>query len=619
MHRLLFIAFCLFNGQLIFAQAYTVNGDATDLGNDCYILTPELNNQIGTIWYNEQVNLTEPFDIQFTANFDNNDPAGADGMVFVFQQVSNEVLGLDGGGLGFDGFEPSVGIEFDIWQNGNRSDPTFDHLAILRDGSVDHESPQNLAGPVQASSTSQNIEDSEDHVVRISWNPENQRLVCFFDCELRIETNIDLVNDVFDGDPIVFWGFTGATGGAVAEMVLCLDANILGLPPVYSTCPSDGVELTFSSNGSGEFSWEPAELLDDPFIANPIATVQDTTVFTVTYTDLCGETVTQSTQVNIEVLDINLGQDFNLCPDASQELFLPEQYEYEWSNQNEGNSIVISSPGVYYVDAADGNCIGTDTVEVGLAENVIDLDIDTQNAICGENDGQLIISNIQGTGGPYFFDIGGEAQTDSAFSGLTAGDYILTATSPDECVFTEEFSIGEELLVEAGFTANPITGVAPVEVTITDLSSNRTDVIYFLNDEVIPFLTNFTLAEYGTYELTQLVWNNDPSCRDTAIVTIKLDPFIDIKIPNIITPNSDGFNDDFAVLLQNIDFLEVEIYNRWGKLIHEQNQDVSNLEFASIWSPEDQLSEGVYFYIIRATAVNSQRLVEQGELEVISQ
>ncbi len=599
------------------AQSYNVNGDATDIGDNCYILTPPLNFQSGSIWYNDQIDLNNPFDIQFTANFDDSD-IGADGMVFVFQQVSNVVIGTDGEGIGFGGFSPSLGIEFDIYQNGNQGDPTFDHIAIISEGSVDHNSDLNLAGPVQASATDTNIEDGEDHIVQISWAPETQLLSVRFDCELRVETNVDLIDGIFEGDPIVYWGFTGATGGQVAEMRLCLDPYILGLPEVYTTCPGDEVEIVFSETNIGTYSWEPAEFLNDATIPNPIATVSDTTTFVLTYTDLCGAVQIDSTRIDVEYLDINLGQDFNLCPGNSQEISLPEEYDYVWSNGFEGNPIIIDGPGTYYVDATLGNCFGSDTVVVGEGTDVIGVTFAIEPTICGDSNGSITITEVQGTGGPYIFDIGGQTQTDTDFDNLDSGNYTLTATSPDGCIFTESFTIESVLLAEAGFSANPTSGLAPLTVDLTDLSSNRTNMFYLVDGVVVPNTQTLTFSEYGTYTVSQFVWNNDQGCNDTFSLEIIVQPLIDLVIPNVVTPNGDGKNDLFMVKLEGINSLNVKIYNRWGNLIHEANRSVDDQEFIDLWDPKD-VSLGVYNYVIQAVGVDSKGFFREGSVTVLKE
>jgi gliding motility-associated-like protein len=71
-----------------------------------------------------------------------------------------------------------------------------------------------------------------------------------------------------------------------------------------------------------------------------------------------------------------------------------------------------------------------------------------------------------------------------------------------------------------------------------------------------------------------------------------------VTVPNVITPNGDGFNDAFVPKLEG-DFvsLEMEIYNRWGKLIYTQT---STQELS--WDAEG-LSDGVYYCAIEYRCV----------------
>ncbi len=60
---------------------------------------------------------------------------GADGLVFVVQRQSNNVGGA-GGGLGYQGITPSLGVEFDTFDNGPGffADPDGNHVGIDRNG-----------------------------------------------------------------------------------------------------------------------------------------------------------------------------------------------------------------------------------------------------------------------------------------------------------------------------------------------------------------------------------------------------------------------------------------------------------------------------------------------------
>jgi gliding motility-associated-like protein len=86
------------------------------------------------------------------------------------------------------------------------------------------------------------------------------------------------------------------------------------------------------------------------------------------------------------------------------------------------------------------------------------------------------------------------------------------------------------------------------------------------------------------------------------------DPLI---IPNVFTPNGDGYNDFFIV--QGIDSYsgsEVSIYSRWGQVVYQRD----NYQNDSPWDGKDmqgnQLADGVYFYVIK---LNNQSTLELEE------
>ncbi|MFT4770953.1 MAG: gliding motility-associated-like protein [Cryomorphaceae bacterium] len=350
-------------------QGYNFVGNTIPAGGDCFILTQAQQWQNGAIWYDEAINITEPFNLQFTASFGNLDAAGADGMVFVMQQVGNDVIGVPGGGMGFEGFSPSLGVEFDSYQNLGFGDPAFDHMAISTNGNPNHNLPQNLAGPVQISPTSDNVEDGQEYVIDISWDPAINLFSVSVNCEVRLQVNISLQFAVFAGNPEVFWGFTGATGGEFNEQRICVDPLILGLPVTFDGCADQPVQLEAPAASFGTVSWEPAEFLDDPNSFNPIANVSETTDFVLTFEDLCGNQQTQETTVVINEPSVDLGADLIEC--AANEVILNPTGSYDditWSDDSEENSLTVTESGTYWADAVLGGCEASDTIAVQIIE-----------------------------------------------------------------------------------------------------------------------------------------------------------------------------------------------------------------------------------------------------------
>ncbi len=194
----------------LFAQ-YTVNGNAAQLACNEYRLTNAINTQTGSVWNNNKINLSQSFDFKFDVFLGAGNSPGADGIAFVLQPISTSV-GTSGSGLGYQGITPAVGVTIDTYQNGADNDPSYDHIAIQLNGDLNHTTANNIAGPVQALAVD-NIEDGNWHSLRISWDVAIQTLTVYMDGVVRVSIIKDFVTDVFAGDPLVYWGFTGSTGG----------------------------------------------------------------------------------------------------------------------------------------------------------------------------------------------------------------------------------------------------------------------------------------------------------------------------------------------------------------------------------------------------------------------
>lgn len=202
---------------------YHINGNASKENCNCYTLTPNQGNQSGSVWNVNRIDLNESFDYKFEVFLGCND-AGADGMAFVLQPIST-IVGSSGGGIGFQGIDPSVGVVIDTWQNSIDNDPDYDHISINRNGDIMHQTTNNLAGPVTALPNSGNIEDCQFHALRVQWDALTQTLTASMDGEMRVSATIDMINTVFSGNPEVFWGFSSATGGAWNQQRFCTSLN----------------------------------------------------------------------------------------------------------------------------------------------------------------------------------------------------------------------------------------------------------------------------------------------------------------------------------------------------------------------------------------------------------
>lgn len=224
-----FMVFLLLSGITADSQNnnYILNGSAVKNNCYCYTLTDAFNFQAGSVWNINKISLDSSFDFAFNVFAGCKDANGADGLVFILQPISTSI-GTAGEGIGFSGVSPSIGIALDTYQNLNLNDPDYDHISIQANGNSDHNF--DLAGPVPISPFSNNIEDCQWHTMRIKWDANSKLLQAYYDAQLRVEKQVDMVKDIFNNDPLVYWGFTAATGGLSNIQRFCTALN-----PKFST------------------------------------------------------------------------------------------------------------------------------------------------------------------------------------------------------------------------------------------------------------------------------------------------------------------------------------------------------------------------------------------------
>ncbi|ACL02916.1 conserved repeat domain protein [Desulfatibacillum aliphaticivorans] len=267
--RTYILFFSLTIACLLFANAafagWAVNGDAQWLYqgtvNEQILLTEEIGDQAGSAWIETQIDLDYDFDISFSIYLGDRDSNGADGISFALQNdpAGTSAFGDTSGGgewIGMNGICPSVSVEVDTWQNSNRGDPAADHVGInvyTQSGSTCSGTPNHPgAGPTQADPSSSNIEDGDEHDLRITWNATTHVMTVYFDGTQRLTYTSDIINTVFGGDNMVYFGFAASTGGSYNEQYIIpntpdVTADKTVSPSfVYKADLYSGTELTYT-------------------------------------------------------------------------------------------------------------------------------------------------------------------------------------------------------------------------------------------------------------------------------------------------------------------------------------------------------------------------------------
>ena len=274
--------------------SFILNGSATQPIPNTYDLTQAIGGQSGSAWNSVTLNLTQPFSFDVDLFFGNNN-SGADGIAFLLQQVSTSV-GSSGGGIGYQGITPSLGVEFDTWYNSgwNQNDPSYDHIAIQKNGDLDHNGINNLFGPIGFPPGNTNIEDGNWHNVIFSWDPTTDNFQVIFDGTLLVNYNNNIVNSIFGNNPNVYWGFTAATGGANNHQRFRV--NSLGIQlSNESICQHDSIEINPQINSSlYTYLWLPNYNITNNTTSTSFFSPDTTTLYSLEVTNTYGCSYTDS-------------------------------------------------------------------------------------------------------------------------------------------------------------------------------------------------------------------------------------------------------------------------------------------------------------------------------------
>ena len=199
----------------VISDVFTINGDASQTSPLEAQLTPDLNNQAGSITINDRVDFSESFSFSFEAYLGIRNNGGADGIAIFFHDdpAGANAVGDEGIGLGARGIQDGIVLELDTFYNDPRS---FGDVGdIINDhGMIWDSDNQTDSGFLSTARDLGNIEDDTWHEVRIIWNADTQTIRYYFDGIIAGFYTGDLVTNYFGGNNLVYFGFSASTGGS---------------------------------------------------------------------------------------------------------------------------------------------------------------------------------------------------------------------------------------------------------------------------------------------------------------------------------------------------------------------------------------------------------------------
>jgi gliding motility-associated-like protein len=622
MNKLLYFFLCLLATIFLPVASYSqyiLNGTAARNSCNCYTLTTDKQNISGSVWQSTKIDLNVPFDFSFKVNLGCRDVGGADGIVFILQ-TSSTSIGLSGEGLGFSGINSSIGVSLDTYQNPDLNDPYYDHISIQANGEVGHFN--DLASPVPASATSDNIEDCQWHIFRIKWDPQTHILSTFFDGVFRLSANKDIISAIFNNDPMVYWGFSAATGVSYNIQQFCTQLD----PSIKSTSFNNGscigstalfVDSSQSFSTIKNYFWD----FGDGFTSteqNPEHSYDKAGTYqikhTITGADDCVsepfvKTILVGDQpvVSFKIIDPCENYDPQIEVDASVEVGIINQWDWKLNgisfSKNETPDFTKLTHGNYSLKLTTSSNLGCVSNSYSKDFTVKPKPVISFAEDEGCKNSLILFSGQQEdnitTINKWFWTFGDDLSANTkdpthSFSAKGVYSVQLLAASTNGCIgsFSKNFTVrapdvsaGEDTVVlpNTFFQLNGSGGTFYNWTPSTGLSnpdiSNPTGSV---NDDIRYLLTAKDLE----------------GCSDTASVQIIIFRGSAVYVPTAFTPNNDGLNDilkpNFKGMKKVIYF---SIYDRFGEKVFSTNQ--MNVGWDGYFKGK-QNSVGSYVWVLKA-------------------
>jgi gliding motility-associated-like protein len=258
-------------------------------------------------------------------------------------------------------------------------------------------------------------------------------------------------------------------------------------------------------------------------------------------------------------------------------------------------------------DASTSGCAGSTTGTASISMGTVPTGtLSGNNTICGNASTSSLVVILNGTA-PWSFTYSIDGSTTETVTGINTSNYIFqsgTGSHTYALVSVNDASV-------SGCTGSSSSGAASGTATITAitdipvghnglfiapdtavLSVNNNGGVYQWYDAPVNGNLVFTGSVFVTPKITDTTTYyvqeaSGAPCR-VAVSAIPVAAPKVFFIPNLITPNSDGKNDQFEILgLPSGSSLMV--FNRWGERIYE------NHNYDNLWAGNES-SDGIYYF-----------------------
>ncbi len=323
-----------------------------------------------------------------------------------------------------------------------------------------------------------------------------------------------------------------------------------------------------------------------------------------------------TTSIVLEVVTIHAVATNGTKTEVTTDLI--DAFAYQWQKEGtdiagqNGKSISLASNqenGNYKLDASiDTYNESSNTLSVQLLTSDTVAISSTSSVYCSASDIVTLSSSLDLTSESYEWQLDGAvvSTTDLSLDVSSTGTYRLVLDRDGCQLISNEVTISP--LDDNLITLEPSGGIVIPEGTSRTISANGGTTYRWMdaNNAEISTSDSASITEPGTYTLIASIDNCDVVKQFEVSI---LDTF---KVPNVITVNGDGINDQWVIpnSYSNRDDVNVIIYNGQGQeIINEFNYKNNWPQTSTAFARQNM----VFYYKIR----NASEVLKQGTITVI--
>lgn len=372
----------------------------------------------------------------------------------------------------------------------------------------------------------------------------------------------------------------------------------IGPEPAYACENRPAILQAGITGGPVTYAWSTGA-------STPAVTVSEPGIYSVTVTDNCGSTATDTLEVLAGYSAGTPPPTLRYCTGAHDTLRLAELLQGEdtvgvWLEVSDAPSLggafdaeaatfalANQPPGIYrfrYSTPPVGACLSDQsTLEVVIGGAIGSAGLELLPPVCpGDANGLIRVGAVAGGFPPFAYALdGGAFSTVDSFPNLAAGAYTLSIRDEQGCRLDTTLTLAEP----RGFTIalTPATEATlfrgesiPLAVTVDPPGGAYT---YSWQPAEGLSCANCPAPVASTRQTTDyLVTVRSGGCADSLPLRINVRIPRRVYLPNAFSPNDDGVNDRFALFSDDgvTEIVSFQIFDRWGELVFSRSNLPAN-------------------------------------------